>query len=293
MVSYEEALAIASMFQAAQSMYPNLAWALKVPELAQIILQAAREQWDEGRIRAAIESTQWWTSRTEAARQWEQLVNTDPAEAQRQLAVYRQQIEQWALTNGIRLSDAQLTEVTNWATALKFSQDQIAAYVATHFMGQGVTAPVVRDQLNARAAEFAVPLSDQALAEWEQRMLLGQADMATFDSYLREQAKSLFPGLANAIERGITVRQYVEPYAQIAVQELGVNPAEIDWRDPKWSTAIHRIDPKTGEPVAMSLSEWTREVRTNPVYGWDQTQRAKEQASELGRALADLLGRAA
>jgi hypothetical protein len=143
------------------------------------------------------------------------------------------------------------------------------------------------------AAKYAVPLSDQIVDKWSQDLATGMVDMNVYESYLREQAKSLFPGLANAIDRGITVDQYVQPYAQIAVQELGVNPAEIDWRDPKWNTAIHRIDPKTGVPTAMSLSDWTKELRTNSVYGFDQTQRAQEQAAALGQALLQRMGRAA
>lgn len=290
MISYDDMLAIASMFQAAQSLYPNLSWALKIPELAQIILTAAREQWDEGRIRAALESTDWWRSRTEAARQWAALVETDPTEARRQVEIYRQRIEQWAGVRGISLAVDQINEVANWAAALQFDESQIAAYVTKHFMARST---VVRDQLSDLAAEYVVPLSEQAVSEWEQRILQGQANQETFVSYLREQAKSLFPSLAPAIDRGITVRQYAEPYAQIAARELGINPADIDWRDPKWAPAIHRIDPNTGEPVSMSLAEWTRELRSNPIYGFDDLPQARELASALGDALKRLMGRAA
>jgi hypothetical protein len=281
---------IAAGIEKAQSLYPNISWALKVPELAGIILKAAAEQWDEGRIRSAIQSTDWWRERTEAQRRWDQLLNTDPAEANRQVELYRQRIEQWAGIRGIALDPQQIWWTATIAAANQFNDDQIAAYIVKNFTSR---APVVRDHLNQLAADYVVPLSEQALSMWEEKILKGEANQETFVAYLREQAKSLFPSLAPAIDRGITVRQYAEPYAQIAVRELGINPADIDWRDPKWAPAIHRIDPNTGEPVSMSLAEWTRELRSNPIYGFDDLPQARELASALGDALKRLMGRAA
>lgn len=277
-----------------RKIYPNLAWMLNVPELADIILKAGIENWDDGRVMAALQGTQWWKDRNANARQWEQLVNTDPGSANQQRDDLARQIRMFAGQNGMTISNEQAIYIAVESLAKGRTQGEWQQNVLDFLMGtQGQQSKTAGMNLKALAAEYAVPMSDETLKQWEQNILTGMADENTFRAYLVEQAKSLFPSLANALDRGITVRQYVAPYAEIAVQELGINPNDVDWTDPKWSAAIHRIDPKTGNPLSMSLSDWQKELRTNPIYGFDQTTRAKDQATGLGRALLERLGFAA
>lgn len=285
---------IENLMNQIRRLYPALAWMLNVPELADIILKAGIENWDDGRIMGALQGTQWWKDRNEGARQWEELVNTDPASANQRRDDLARQIKQFAGQNGLQVTNEQaifiaVESLAKGRTQAEWQQNVLDFTMGTQ--GQSATAPGMN--LKALAAEYAVPLSDVTLKQWEQNILTGMADENTFRAYLVEQAKSLFPSLANALDRGITVRQYVAPYQEIAVQELGVNPADVDWTDPKWSTALHRIDPKTGVAVSMSLSDWQKEIRTNPIYGFDQTVRAKDQATGLGQALMQRLGFAA
>lgn len=280
--------------QKAKELFPGFAWMLDVPDLAGIITQAAAEQWTADRIQGAIQGTQWWKDRNTIARKWSELSQTDPAEAQRQIGLLATQMMQWSSSVGLRMT----TDEARYVASLSLSAGQGEAEWKANIYKQytqvaGQQPTPIRDQLSIKAADYAIPMSSQIMDKWAQDLATGMVDMNTYESYLREQAKSLFPGLSNAIDRGITVSQYVQPYAQIAVQELGVNPQEIDWRDPKWSTAIHRVDPKTGVPTSMSLSDWTKELRTNSVYGYDQTQKAQEEAAMLGNALLQRFGRAA
>ncbi len=285
---------IENLMNQIRKLYPSLAWMLNVPELADLILKAGIESWDDGRIMGALQGTQWWKDRNEGARSWEQLVNTDPASANQRRDDLARQIRQFAGQNGLQVTNEQAIFIAVESLAKGRTQSEWQQNVLDFTMGtQGQNATAPGMNLKALAAEYAVPLSDVTLKQWEQNILTGMADENTFKAYLVEQAKSLFPSLANALDRGITVRQYVSPYQEIAVQELGVNAADIDWTDPKWSTALHRIDSKTGASVSMSLSDWQREIRTNPIYGFDQTVRAKDQATGLGRALLERLGFAA
>jgi hypothetical protein len=287
-------MATPEQMQQARDLFPGYAWMLDVPELADIIGRAAEERWIADRIQGALQGTNWWRERNTVARRWQELVQTDPAEARRQQLALALQMRQWAASVGLQVSSDEASYIAGLTLAGGASESEWKGSIYQQFAGvQGQQPTTVREQMGQMAAKYAVPLSDQIVDKWSQDLATGMVDMNVYESYLREQAKSLFPGLANAIDRGITVDQYVQPYAQIAVQELGVNPAEIDWRDPKWNTAIHRIDPKTGVPTAMSLSDWTKELRTNSVYGFDQTQRAQEQAAALGQALLQRMGRAA
>lgn len=277
-----------------REMYPTLAWMLAVPELADLLIKAGMENWEPGRIKAAIEGTQWWKDRNQSARNFEEQLNSDPATAEQQVQSLKTQVLQFARQNNMNVSDAEALFIARDSLRLgRTQQEWQASVVGKYGAASASGASPTAQQLKALAAQYAVPMSDATLQKWVQDMLTGMVDQNTFRAYLIEQAKSLFPSLANALDRGITVQQYVAPYQEIAAQELGINVADIDWTDPKWSTAIHRIDPKTGQPVSMSLSDWQKELRTNPIYGFDQTTRAKDQATALGQNLLERLGFAA
>ena len=287
-------MATPEQMQQARELFPGYAWMLDIPELADIIGRAAEERWAADRIQGALQGTGWWRERNTIARQWQELTQTDPAEATRQQNMLALQMRQWAASVGLQITADDAAYVAGLSLARGASESEWKGGIYQEFAGvRGQRPSTVRDQMGAMAAQYAVPLSDQTVDKWSQDLATGMVDMNMYESYLREQAKSLFPGLSNAIDRGITVQQYVQPYAQIAVQELGLNPGEIDWRDPKWNTAIHRVDAKTGVPTSMSLADWTKELRTNAVYGFDQTQRAQEQAAALSQGLLQRFGRAA
>lgn len=287
-------MATPEQMQRARELFPGYSWMLDIPELADIIGRAADEQWAADRIQGALQGTTWWRERNTVARRWQELAASDPAEAQRQQNALALQMRQWAASVGLQVSADEAAYIAGLSLSAGQGEAEWKGSIYQRFAGDlGQRPSTVRDQMGAMAAQYAVPIADPTMDKWAQDLATGMIDMNTYESYLREQAKSLFPGLANAIDRGITVQQYVQPYAQVAVQELGVNPAEIDWRDPKWNTAIHRVDPRSGQPSAMSLSDWTKELRTNAVYGFDQTQRAQEQAAQLSQALLERFGRAA
>lgn len=280
--------------QKARELFPAYAWMLDVPDLAGIITQAAAEQWTADRIQGAIQGTQWWRDRNTVARRWQELTQSDPAEATRQQNLLATQMMQWASSVGLRVTQDEARFVAGLALSGGQGESEWKANIYKQFTTVAGQQPTtVRDQLSIKASQYAIPMSDTIMDKWAQDIATGMVDMNTYESYLREQAKSLFPGLTNALDRGITVSQYVQPYAQIAVQELEIAPESIDWRDPKWNTAIHKVDPKTGVPTSMSLSDWTRELRTNTIYGYDQTQKGQQQAAMLGNALLQQFGRAA
>jgi hypothetical protein len=150
----------------------------------------------------------------------------------------------------------------------------------------GASATDIKKQFN----DYGVPVSDQAVMDWAMKLQSGQVDAAAITGYAQEQAKSLYPGLADAISRGVTVRQYADPYLQIANQELGVDTANVSLTDPKWNKAINQIDPKTGQRVSMNLQDWTSLVRSDPSYGYDKTSQASTQAATFATQLAQTMG---
>lgn len=149
----------------------------------------------------------------------------------------------------------------------------------------------VASQLKEQADAYLVPMDDQSRRDWAMKVITGEVQGAEFADYVKEQAKSLFPSLAAAIDRGVTVTAYAAPYRALAAQALEVAPESINLADPRWRRALDGSRDDKGQPAAMSLSEWERTIKTDGTYGWDRTKQARQQAAQFASSLMEKFGR--
>jgi hypothetical protein len=56
---------------------------------------------------------------------------------------------------------------------------------------------------------------------------------------------------------------------------------------------LNQVDPKTGQRVSMSLDQALSAFRTDPTWGYDQTDKAKQDATQLATQLQQKFGAAA
>lgn len=281
--------------------FPQAGALLNQPGVLQVYLQAVSEGWSSDRIEAALENTDWWKNTDQSTRQWQALSATDPATASQKLQDAQITLQNLQDQLGIHLSQAggigspyahllNLAVTQGWdETRLKY--ELIAAQQGGQVSGGDLGANAA--QVKAMANDYGVPLSDLQTTQWAQWLTQGNASADTIKGYLIEQAKSLFPSLSTALDQGITVAQYADPYKQLAVQELGVNPSDINWTDPKWNAALNQVDPKSGQRVSMSLDQWLSTIRSDPRYGYDTTQQGRQSATQLASALQQKFGAAA
>lgn len=287
--------------QAAIAAFPQMAWALKDPELGPVLRAAAAQGWDAARLEGVLQKTKWYQTHNQAARAWADLSANDPAEAASRVQAETLAVRNAAGTLGVTLTDQQVSDLatqvlTNGLDVTEVN-NTLAGYLpggANAPAGAGVpttgTAGYSVDQMRAEAAKYMVPISDPTLDTFARQMAQGTLDMQGFDSYLAEQAKSLFPGMAAAIDAGVTPQQYVDPYKQLAAQTLEIAPDSINMMDPKWSKAIFQVDGKTGARTSMSLSDWQDTLRSDPTYGYQFTNQARTQAYDMVNTLAKALG---
>ena len=146
------------------------------------------------------------------------------------------------------------------------------------------------DTINKATQDYLVPVSDQTKQTWAQQIMSGYSSPNDYLEYAKTQAKSLFPSLAGAIDQGLTVSDYADPYRQLASQTLGINPNSVSFLDPKWRKAIDQVDPKTGNRTVMTLADWTTMLKKDPAYGWDKTPQAATEAANLTTKLAQMFG---
>jgi len=268
------------------------------PELKALFASAMAsgpDGWSSERFQAAVEGTNWWKKQSDATRQWKILSLTDPATAAARKAERVMLITQTAEGLGVKLSPAALSKIVNDSLTLGLDNAQIQGAIAKNWTYQagvpesGVASTTI-DSLKQASQDYLVPLSDQTINAWTEKVLAGNATAQDFTEYAKQQAHSLFPTMRAALDRGMTVQQYADPYKQLAAQTLNIDPNAIDFTDPKWRRALDQVDPTTKDRTVMSLSDWTKTLKTDPIYGYDKTAQAGQQSAAFVQQIAQTFG---
>lgn len=276
------------------------------PDVLKVFMENFDGHMSDTQFQNALQQTAYYKGTNQDQRNWDQLVITDPATAtQRYQAAAAHNTQLWQ-TLAPSVSYQDFLAIHNQAVRGNWSDDTIKAALLAKQAGLPLpTGPVDSgvqgggdlganmNTVKQIAASYAVPIADQDAYKWALDLTSGKTDQAGVTAWAKEQAASLFPGLKTALDSGLTVDQYASPYKSIAQQELGINPNSINWTDPRWNAALNQIDAKTGARTSMSLSDWTTKLRTDPIYGYNNTQGAKDQASQLALKIQSTFGNAA
>ena len=265
------------------------------PELKRLFDKAVANTWDPSRFVAGLRGTKWFKQTSDTARQWTMLKASDPATARRKTAEHRASLRDSAAALGVTLSKGQLDKMTNNAIMFGWTTDQTRDSIAKYYdysasTPQAGLAGQTVDKMKEISHNYLVPISNATIDSWTRKTLAGSATVADYEEYAKKQAVSLFPTMKDAINGGMTVQEYVDPYRQVAASQLEINPAEIDFMDPKWRASIETVDPATGKRAPMSLGDWTNTVKSDPVYGWDKTNKAAGEAAAFTTKLAGMFG---
>lgn len=265
------------------------------PELRRLIKEAERAQWTPEVFASRLMATKWYRTHTEAERKWVVLTTSDPEEAKRRLAETRSSMQQMYRQMGVPVPAKRLNALVRDAARFGWSPDEQQDAIAAEFdfdasKTYGGIAGQTLDEFRRMSRDYLVPLSDKTLDQWTTNVLRGEATPEDFASYAKDQAKSLFPELAPAIDKGLTVSQYLDPYREVAARELEMSPEDVDWFDNKWAQAVFQTDEKSGRRV-MGLADWQRTLRTDKRFGWDKTTGARDAASQFATEIASMFGR--
>ena len=133
--------------------------------------------------------------------------------------------------------------------------------------------------------KYFVPHSASQIEEFARKLYLGDETEAGLDAYFANLAKGQFPSLATHIDRGYTVKQIFDPYAQQIGQLLEIPATSVDFvNDQRFQPIIDHIGSEN-DHRPMTLWETGEYVRG--LDDWQYTNNAKTSA----RKLADFIGR--
>lgn len=267
--------------------YPQAAGFLDIPELRQVLIDAARGQYSPDKLQGVLQATSWWRKNADATRSYWALKSTDPAQLKalidQKVAELTPQMKELGLTADPRF-------IAEGALKYGWTQDQIQATFANLLSQQSgadglqqASAPdLTADKLMQMArVEYLVPISRQDAERWAIDIFRGNRTEEAMRDYFGRLAASRFPGL---IEQGFTPGDYMAPIRNLIAETLEVSPTEVDFLDRRYA-AVLEIEGKDGKMRPMSLAEAGKWARSQPAY--QQTKGALDEAAQF----ADTLGR--
>lgn len=267
-----------------------------IPEIKQLLLNAVQNKWSDNKFDYELKQTAWWKTTTASAREWEVAKGIDPATAQTQIDNRVAAIREKALTYNIRLGDEAINRLAEDSLKFGWSETVLDNSITSEALKSTAGVSELRQgfigqNIRTTAGSYGLPLSDTSFNEWIGKIATGQENEASFQAWVQETAKNLYPTLSSGFDRGLSFGQMTDPYAQVASRILEIPTAQVDFTDPKWAQAFTMKNDK-GEQVPMSFGEWADYLRTTPSFGYQFTDDARSKAYNVVDQLARAFGAA-
>jgi hypothetical protein len=287
-----------------QQYYPQYAWLLSQPGVAQVIDQAIAQGYgaNTAYMQGQIENSSWWKTTSNAMRQYEQTLATTPGElnflnggsqAQQMLA----QIQAAAATQGVQLTAQQAQEISSQALQFGWTAQQINNAIGSdvRFGGQNQTnAATVVQQLQAIAGNYYQSPTSAALQQWAQGVASGTQTVQEFQARMAQDAAVKWAGYAPQIMQGQNMVQLTDSLRSNVAQTLEVAPASINFvTNPAYSKMLDYVAPgdKTGVHRVMTQSEADQYVKSTPTFGYQNTQGARDNVAQLAQSITQSFGK--
>jgi hypothetical protein len=262
------------------------------PELMKLLNSAVSDQWTSDRFTAALKNTKWWKDNSDTARKAQVQAKTDPATYKASLAAAQAQAADMAVKAGAILTARQTAQLAKNMVDYGWEEAQINGFLGQYVNFQkdhtlGGQAGAAAKQITSYAYDQGVRVSDQTVKTSAAYLMRGLTTMQDIQNGLRQQAVSTYPGFAEQLAGGATMREIAQPYIQMTAQELELPDTDIDVWHPKVYAALQQADAK-GQPAPMSLSDYQSSLRASPA--WRKTQGAQSQALQVGHQVLASMG---
>ena len=279
--------------------YPSYVDYLNQPEIADVLHKSIDRGLNPAETLSQLQQTTWWRNRTETQRQWVLQGYQDPHTQFNSMMHQYVEIQRSAQLLGINppanfmmgLAD----DVLSGGADQEQVMDALANWAFQHNDFNDGVLGATMDSVIQKSHDYLIPMSEKGAAPWARDIVSNRSNMDAFTTSIKDWAKARFgdKGIRDAIDRGMTVREYADPYVQAASKLLGVNPGDINMEDSKWISALDWADPANkGQRRAQTLDEWNRNLRTDSRYGYDFSDTAKDEAAQFVSNLQNLFGKA-
>lgn len=265
-------------------------------EIADLLLLATQEGWDESKFKYQLEQTNWWKDTTGAAREFAIREQRDPATVATEINNKAAELQAFGVQVGLTAGSVDYNQIAR--DALRFGWgDQVTQNALNYRATQSVAGRYsllngyYGDKVRDLMRDYGQSLPNETLQVYVNDLATGAQSLETLKLEAEEAAKAMFPGIADRIGRGQTVAQIAQPYRNTAAAILEVDPNSIDFTKSEWAKAF-TVQNNDGSQRTMNFNEWGDYLRTNRQFGYEYTTQAKQRAYQVANQLADLFGKA-
>jgi hypothetical protein len=263
---------------------------LNHPEIGRLLRQAADEGWDEQKFMDAIYLTDWWTLTETADIRFQFMESWQPAQATAMKDNQAAAILKIADRLDIAIDPGRLGDMARNSIVESWTADDMNRKIlaeASWAMGEAEGGEIGGKMrtVGGYVDKYFVPHSASQIEEFARKLYLGDETEVGLEAYFANLAKGQYPSLATHIDRGYTVKQIFDPYAQQIAGLLEIPATSVDFvNDQRFQPIIDHIG-SDNEHRPMTLWETGEYVRG--LDDWQYTNNAKTSA----RKLSDFIGR--
>jgi hypothetical protein len=266
-------------------------------ELWGLFNQAVKGSWDASRFVAKLRDTKWFKHHTETWRQSQALRLTDPATWNRKVQGQAAKMATMAAQLGVPVNKNSLAKLASNSLYLGWDDNELRRHLAAAVnwgsllrhrkSNLGGLAGETLDQMEKLSADYGIKIGGIGVAKTIQKVIMGDSNIESFQSWIKAKAKSMFPSLAAEIDAGKSVREVADPYIQTMGDILEINPNNLTVFDPKIKSALIRLD-KDKQPYSLPLWQFETELRKDP--RWYKTKNAQDSLMNVGHSILQSFG---
>lgn len=271
-------------------------WALALlksdTSLWKLFQDAIKGNYQPAKFVAELKKTSWYKKNGESARKALALKYTDPQTWRERVRVIFNEIQTMAGTMGVRANWQTFWDMAEDAFTFGWSNSMLKQHLAkyldvTKSGAYGGEAGEAEAQLEQFAYNMGIKLDPGTLKGWLRGIANGSRTLQDYKGYIQKMAISAFPGLADQIKAGMTIKDIADPYTQSMARILEINPEAIKLDDNTLKGALSKVG-ADGKPSTMPLWEFENQLRKDP--RWMATNNARTSLNSTGHDILKQFG---
>lgn len=262
-------------------------------ELKKLLAEAVKGQWTAEEFSARFMNTRWYKWHTASEKEWKALQAKNPSETQHQRQQRSADISAQAAKLGITIDPKRMSQMVEWSLMYNWDANQTSRALSAEMKYDPAKAQLgdvgaMQSQIKENAASYGVQLADRDIWSMSQKMVEGSLDQEGVLEQIKRLAISRFPGLADEINKGMSVREVASSYTQAQGRLLEIDPNQINLATDQSLQKALQAKGEDGKPLPGGMPLWQYEESLRKDPRWMSTKNARTEMNGVaGKVLKD------
>lgn len=277
--------------------FPTWAWLFEDPEIGPLLRDAVDPNigFSPNTFQAKVMGTNWWRTRSAAARNYELLSHTDPGELQSQRDMLAATFRQRSRMLGVPMNEDEIRFAVEAGVMEGWSPDdpRIESALGSLMLQGGKTATGAIETLTqqitatARKKYFLAGMADAPA--WAVHIATGSHTFDDVEREMQQLSMSLYPHLRKELEAGATMQDIFSGHISLIADEMELSPDQVDLTSGHWAKVLDTWDTNASQHRPLTLSETRSLAREQP--NWWGTARGKSMEAGLSNYILSAFGK--